>query len=460
MNEAHLPPMLSGALPFLGHALGLRRGPVDFIGEGRKKHGDVFAMKLPGAYTTVFSGLEAHETFFRLPDEVVSQREVYQFMVPIFGKGVAYDATPDVMKEQMAFLHPGLREARLRTYAAAFVEEAESYFDKWQDEGVVDLYDIGNELTIYTSSRCLLGQDFRKHLSSEFARLYQHMEGGLTLLSFLNPYLPTPAHRRRDKARARMGELISRIVAERRKEKREDSDILQTLMEATYADGRPLSEDEITGILLAVIFAGHHTSGVTFCWNQILMHQHPQYLQRVLDEQAAVLGGKDEVGIEHLRAMPLLERSIKETLRLYPPIIMVMRRVLQDFQHAGFDVPKGSMLLCSPAASHRIESIFARPDVYDPDRFGPGREEDKQHPLAFIPFGGGRHRCLGAVFATLQLIATASVLVRRFELELVEPDYAPDYKRILVGPRQPCRARFRRRKRPLVSVPEKLRAAG
>ncbi|MCC6811487.1 MAG: cytochrome P450 [Deltaproteobacteria bacterium] len=444
---------MDGLVPFLGHALEIRRDPVDFLLRGRRRHGDVFGMKLPGADTVVFSGLKAHEAFFRQPDEVLSQKEVYQFMVPIFGKGIAYDTTPELMKEQMAFLHPGLREARLRTYAELFVEEAEAFFDRWDNEGVVDLYDIGNELTIYTSSRALLGGDFRKHLSGEFARLYQELEGGLTLWSFLNPYLPIPAHRRRDKARVKMGEMIKRIVDERRREGRQESDILQTLLEAKYSDGRALSDDEIVGILLTVMFAGHHTSGVTFCWNTILMNQHPAYFARVMEEQKAVLGDRTTLKVEDLRAMTLLERSVKETLRMYPAIIMLMRRVLKDFSYEQYEVKAGQMALCSPAASHHIETIFKDPWKYDPDRYGPGREEDRQHPLAFIAFGGGKHRCLGAVFATLQLVATSSVLARHFELELLEPRYYPDYKRILVGPHQPCRARYRRKKRPLVQVP-------
>ena len=450
--------MLEGALPFLGHALQLRKGPVDLILRGRQKHGDIFGMKLPGADTVVFSGLKAHETFFRMPDDVVSQKEVYQFMVPIFGKGIAYDTSPDIMKEQLAFLHPGLREARLKTYSECFVEEAETFFDKFGDEGIMDLYDIGNELTIYTSSRALLGSDFRKHLSREFADLYQEMEGGLTLWSFLNPYLPIPAHRRRDKSRVKIGEMIKKIVAERKATGRKEDDILQSLLEARYSNGNALTDDEIIGMLITVMFAGHHTSGVTFSWNTILMHQNPHYLERVMEEQERVMGDRPNMKIEDLRAMTTLERSIKETLRMYPAIIMVMRRVLKDFKHEQFDIKAGQMTLCSPAASHMIDTIFKDPTKYDPDRFGPGREEDKQHPLAWLPFGGGKHRCLGAVFAQLQLVATSSVLLRNFDLELIEDSYTPDYKRILVGPHQPCRARFRRRRRPLVQVP--LKAVG
>ena len=114
-------------------------------------------------------------------------------MVPIFGKGIVYDAAPEIMKEQLAFLHPALKENRLKTYAAAFdqrEEAGETFFDKWGDEGIVDLYDMATELTIYTSSRCLLTAkrfSCQYHLSSEFRELYQTMEHGITFVSLVSP---------------------------------------------------------------------------------------------------------------------------------------------------------------------------------------------------------------------------------------------------------------------------------
>ena len=79
----------------------------------------------------------------------------------------------------------------MKTYAQGFIDEAEEYFGNWDESGVIDMYDVGNELTIYTSSRSLLGTEFRQQLSGEFAKLYADMEAGLSALAFLAPNLPT-----------------------------------------------------------------------------------------------------------------------------------------------------------------------------------------------------------------------------------------------------------------------------
>jgi sterol 14-demethylase len=127
--------------------------------------GDLFCLRLPGSLGVAMTGHAAQEKYFRFKDDEVSQREAYQLMTPVFGKGIAYDAEPHIMKEQLGFFHAALRDSRLRSYAEGFVTEAEVSFGKWGREGVVNMLDVGNEVTLYTSTRCLLGEKMRHNLS-------------------------------------------------------------------------------------------------------------------------------------------------------------------------------------------------------------------------------------------------------------------------------------------------------
>ena len=447
LDTPNLPPMLPGGLPVIGHAVEMRTDPVAMIQRGRAMYGDIFSLRLPGAIGVAMTGHAAQEKYFRLKDEEVSQREAYQLMTPVFGKGIAYDAEPYIMKEQLGFFHSALRDSRLRTYADGFVAEAEHSFGKWGNEGVVNMLEVGNEVTLYTSTRCLLGEKMRHNLSKEFSELYHDLEGGINVVSFFAPYLPLPSMRRRDRARVKMVELIGKIIAARRSDPEVHEDILQTLIEARYADGRALTEHEITGLILTIMFAGHHTSGVTFSWIAVLLGQHPHIARRLIEEQKQILGDRERLTYDDLQQMKLLEGTIKEALRLYPPIHLVMRRVLKAFEFGGYHVPEGAMLLASPAVSGRIAEIFAEPHRFDPDRYGPGREEDKKSPYGHIAFGAGRHRCMGIVFAQLQLRALWSHLLRNFEFELLDASYPVDYTNLIAGPTPPCRIRYRRLER-------------
>jgi len=438
-----LPPALRGGLPFLGHAVDFYRRPVDFLGRARRQHGECFRFPLAGKQVNAFIGPRAHEAVFRAPDDQLGARDVYQFMVPIFGKGIVYDSPPALMDEQLGFVFPALKDERLRRYAAFMQEEAESYLERWGDSGEVDMLDTTNEVTMFIASRCLLGLEFRKRLSTEFARLYKDLEGGINLIAFFNPRIPTPAHWRRDRARTRVVELISKIISERRAKNVEGEDFLQTLMSAHYQDGRTLTDDNIAGLLLALIFAGQHTSAVLAAWTGILLLQNRQYLPPIMKEQEGVFP-TSEVTLERLRSLDVLHRAIMEAERMHPPLIMLMRAILKDFEYDRFVCPAGELALVSPAVAHHLPDVFKDPQRYDPDRFAPGREEHKQSPYTLIGFGGGKHRCIGMGFAYLQIKALWSVILRRFELTLVDQEYAPNYATFVVGPRQPCRVRYRR----------------
>jgi sterol 14-demethylase len=440
-----MPPFLDGGLPFLGHALEFNRNPVRFLLRGRRRLGDVFSFLLAGNRVAVLMGPRAQEAFFRAPDDHLSARDAYRFTVPIFGEDIAYDATAERMSEQLDLITPALSERRLRTYVDYINHEVEGYLALWPDEGTMDVVRLGNELTVFIASRCLVGREFRQNLFTEFAHLYHDLEAGLNLIGFFWPNLPLPAFRRRDRARARLVTIISKIIAERRAAGRVEEDFLQTLMEAHYADGSRLSDDNITGLLLTLIFAGQHTSAVLAAWAGVELLRHPDYLGRVLQEQNEIVGAAGAPSFDALREMVVLERGIRETERLHPPLILLMRRVLREFTCGHHRVPEGWLAMVSPAAGHRLPDVFSEPNRFDPDRFAPGREEERRQRFSLITFGGGRHACIGQTFAYLQIKTMWSTILRRFDLELLHPGVGPDYTTFVVGPRQPCLIRYRRR---------------
>jgi len=156
--------------------------------------------------------------------------------------------------------------------------------------------------------------------------------------------------------------------------------------------------------------------------------------------------GDGEITLEALRRLTTLERCIKEAERMHPPLVMLMRRIVRDFEYDGWVLAAGGLAMVSPAVGHRLPAVFADPDHYDPDRFGPERQEDRRTKHSLIGFGGGHHRCIGAAFAQQQIKVIWSVILRRFELSLARTGHRPDYATFVVGPRRPCLVRYRRRR--------------
>jgi sterol 14-demethylase len=442
--EPGRPPRLSGSIPFLGHLLEFLKSPLDLLKRAREEKGDLCSFRLLNREFIFLSGLEGNEALFRAAEDAISFREPYRLTVPVFGKGIVYDAPPEIMGEQLGFLMNSLRDVRMRTYPVHVVEEVESFISRWGDEGEFDLPEMADELTTYTSSRCLLGREFREQMSGEFAHIYHDLEAGLVPIAFLYPNLPLAVFRRRDRARVRMVEMITEIIEHRKSKNIEGQDLLQTLMDASYTDGRKLTANEITGLVLAAIFAGHHTSASLTAWTLIELLRNPRFHAPVVAELDEVYRNDDAITYASLRAVPLLERAIMEAGRLNPPLVLLLRKLVRDLGFRDRRLPAGAFLVASPYVSHRIPEIFAEPERFDPDRFGPGRQEDSR-PCALLTFGAGKHRCLGQHFAMMQIKTIWTVLLRRYEFELSGDRCEPDFKRIVVSPKRPCRVRYRRR---------------
>jgi sterol 14alpha-demethylase len=436
-------PRVSGGLPLLGHMVPFVRTTVELLERARMECGDVAAFDVGPKKMVLLTGPQASEAFFRAADDVLNPSEAYKMMVPVFGKDVVYDAPPAKMAEQFAMLLPCLQDRRMRSYGDIIANEVERSLEGWGDTGVLDMYEYTKVLTNFTSSTCLLGREFREDMTDQFASVYADLERGITPLAYLNAYLPIPSFRRRDKARAQLVGMIGAMIEARRRTSREGEDFLQILMDTKYKTGERLSEHEITGLLLAAMFAGHHTSAVTAAWMMLELARHPHLYKSVQDELFRVYGPDAKVTYQSLREVPVTEGCVKETLRLHPPLFMLLRVAMTEWQYDGYVMPKGTNLIASPTVTHRIPALFKDPDRFDPDRYGPGREEDKR-PFAFQAFGGGAHKCLGIAFALLQIKTIFAVLMRRFEFSSFGDPLASDFHGVVIGPKQPCRVRYRR----------------
>jgi len=438
-------PRASGGLPFLGHLLQLRRAPIDLMQRVHDECGEIGEMRLANKSVVMMYGEQAHEAFFRASDEQLDQAAAYPFMTPVFGRGVVFDATPEQRKQ--AIKNQSLRDQFMRGHAQVIADETEGMLDKLGESGEIDLLDFFAELTMYTSSACLLGVEFRQQLTPEFSECFYDLEKGTDAFAYVNPYLPLPSFRKRDRARARLVELVEEIIQRRRNLEKEPRDLLHVLTKLKDEKGeRRYSTDQITGMFISMMFAGHHTSSGTASWTLIELLRNPAWMKRVVDELDSLYADGRDVSYQALREIPDLECSIKEALRLHPPLIILMRMVMHDFHYKDWTVEAGKLVAVSPSISNRMPECFPNPQAFDPERYKPGRDEDKK-VFAWIPFGAGRHRCVGAAFAMMQLKAIFSVLLRRYEFEMSQPaeSYCNDHTKMVVQLKQPCRVRYRRR---------------
>jgi len=450
-------PRVSGGEEEHGHLEEFRTDPIGLMKRLRDECGDVGCFQLADKHVILLSGANANEFFFRAADEELDQAEAYPFMTPIFGKGVVFDTTPERRREMLH--NSALRGDQMKGHAATIESEVRRMIADWGDEGEIDLLEFFAELTIYTSTSCLIGTKFRNQLDSRFANYYHLLERGTDPLCYVDPYLPIESFRIRDEARVGLVKLVQEVMNGRLANPpadKSDRDMLDVLVSIKDEEGKPrFSADEITGMFISLMFAGHHTSSGTSSWTLIELLRHPDVYAEVTTELDELYSDGQEVSFHALRQIPKLENVIKETLRLHPPLIILMRVAQGEFEVEGYPIHNGDFVAASAAISNRIPEDFPNPDAFEPDRYNKPREEDIVNRWTWIPFGVGRHRCVGAAFAMMQIKAIFSVLLREYEFEMAQPpeSYRNDHSKMVVQLQQPCVVRYRRRPRARTGAP-------
>lgn len=437
------PPTVPG-LPLLGNLLDYRRDNVDLFWKGFHAFGKIFSLRLGPKRAVVLIGPEHHKFFFNQVDKVLSLPEMYGFVIPMFGPVLNAARDERVRREQLALLHSAFQGNRVGGHVQVMVRETLAWMDTLGSSGRFELFDAFAALGMNIAASAFMGSEIRRRMG-EFLPLYLDLARGMDF--FLPPNLPLPRFRRRDRARQKLMELIQPVIQERKASPERYDDFLQMIVGGDYLREERSADETIVGMALMMVFTAYIATAAQSCWSLIQLLQHPAYLAEVREEQEALLGrgGADRLGPEVLSRMDHLDWALKETQRMHPVMSHFARYTAVEYELGGYRIPRGWLTMVSPAVSHRLPEVFSRPHVYDPLRFAPSRAEDHRQPLSLIGFGAGVYRCPGARFGIFEMKCAISLLLERYELELVDPSPRRDYEMGVLRPAPPCVVKYVRR---------------
>lgn len=415
---------------------------------------------------TACLGPDGNQVVFNAKQNLASAAAAYNHMTKyVFGDDIVFDAPHNIFMEQKRFIKAGLNAETFRKDVPLILEECAMFFDKFEKTGIVDGYEMFGSLIINTASRALLGPEIRNALDDGIAQLYYDLDQGFRPINFMFPNLPLSAYRKRDEAREKLAVIYSKVIEKRRKDKEtKHDDLLQSLMDAQYKSGDALPDAQICGILTASLFGGQHTSSTTSAWCILELAQRPDIVKALRQEMIEKLGSlQAEFTYDNLEELTFLEDVVRETLRLHPPIFNMMRRVVIDkmiYEKTGLEIPKGNYLCAAPGVTQIDPNYFHNPMKWEPTRWS-----DKTDPVhileqgddanadygfgavgissrnPFLPFGAGRHRCIGEKFGYMQLKLIIGTFIKRFDIEgLTNQVPKPDYTSMVVVPKD---GRFR-----------------
>lgn len=407
-----LPPGNKG-LPFVGEALELIRDPY-FAQKRHETFGDIFRTNLFGQNVIYLRGSEANRFLFSYEKEYF-KTQLFQSTQALLGDKSISVQIGDIHQSRRKILYQAFQPRLLSQNIEEIENIAYSYFKKWEELGTFAWYPELRKFTFDVACKFLIGLEDAS--SSKLGNLYETWELGL--FSFNTLPLPWTNFSRAMRSRKKLLKEIENIILERKTEVEKNFDALTVLIEARDEDDKNLEMEEIKTQIAALLFAGHTTLTSALSSLCMLLAQNKSVLLKLRKEQEK-FSTSEKLTLETLKKMNYLEQVLQEVLRLFPPAAAGFRKIIKTCQFKDFELPKDWMVFYSITGTHQDAKIYANPEEFDPDRFSVDRNETKNKPYTYIPFGTGMRECLGKELARLEMKLFAVLLLRKYDWELLE----------------------------------------
>jgi cytochrome P450 len=425
----------------------MARNPVQILSRYNEIFGDTFWIRIGGlkeAMVTIDPAVIQHVLKTNAENYQKSEIQV-QRMGHFLGKGLL-TTHGEAWRTQRRLIQTGFDRKQLDALSSIMQDSlAESLrdFDKQIRRGPVDIYPHLMKITFAMVARSLFGARLKDEdidLVSHTICTVQEFIVRQTLQPYLNPWFAVSGElRRHEHMRTRADAVLLEYIRKRRNEP-PGHDLLQTLMDARYSDGKGMSDELILSESMQLLVAGHETSSNALSWLFYLLSSRPDCLEKVRREFDSVLGDAP-ITYADVPKFEFTTQVIMEALRLYPPFWMVDRMAVADDRVGDVAIPRGSMVIVYVYGAHHAPRYWQNPENFDTERFT--KENDKMRtPFTFLPFGAGPRGCIGGNYAMLQILMILSDLLRKYDFQLTPGQTIEARPMVILRPNHGIRMTF------------------
>jgi cytochrome P450 len=363
----------------------------------------------------------------------------------ILGNGLL-TSEGQVHHRQRQIIQPVFHHKSLKSYAEIMARHASRLTGSWGEALEINLTAEMARLTLMIVGEALFGADVEAETRKVGELMTAMMDSFPLRMSPLAPLFAACGHpkmRRGTKAQEELRGIVSQMINRRDRADLPREDLLALLFAARDAEtGARMSNDQLQDEVMTILLAGHETTANALDWALYLLARHPGEAEKVGEELHRVLGPVLPK-VEDLERLPVLERVVRESLRLYPPVWALGRRAIEDQELGNIRLRRRSIVVVSPWAMQRTERFFPDPEEFKPDRWTPAFRASLPK-FAFFPFGGGPRQCIGDGFAWLELMVVLAHFLRDWRFELVPGQKIELRPAVTLRSKQPIRMRVRR----------------
>jgi cytochrome P450 len=409
----------------------VQRDPLGAAQRLQEECGDVAALKVLGTRIYYFFRPEAaREILVDFHEDFPKERRALAIFQSVQGANII-TTEGHAWERQRRILAPAFSPKRIADYAAVMAVAADDGIERGlprpagQSE-VIDVDQLMTRITMDVILRTLFsyqGTQEESDAASIAVRSLTRQNMREVFWPFMPPdWVPYPGRGAKRRYLAILDGLIAPQIRARHSgtSQRPESDVLAVMLAARDVQGQAtdarLSAAEIHDNCVALFGAGHDTSASALTWWLGLMAAHPQVADRVRQEANALLA-LNAISFEAIANLPLLNATLKEAMRLYPPSTAVFSRcAVRDVRIGDVEVSKGSLVIIPIWSIHHDKRWFPEPNKFQPERFMPGAPTIPRS--AYMPFGAGPHFCLGQQFAMMEMGLIAAKLIRLYDFSL------------------------------------------
>lgn len=400
-------------LPWIGSGLKVLNSPKKLLDDMSAEFGTIFRSRSFGIDGVMLLGPDANRFVLTDRSECFSSFQGwYPAIGTIFPGGLMLRDFED-HRAHRALMRGVFSTTALQSYLPRIGQLVASVLDGWQQRGTVLIYPEMKRIALLVAAAIFFDLDEDEVDDFALPLLKALTEASASILRldrFGTRY--NRGHRART---ALVTFLEGKLKGDHRSTT--GSDLFRELQDGSIGDAG-LTTQEIVDHLIFMLVAAHDTTASAMATTLHFLASDPRLQDRVHAEVASVGAIGDGAALERLQ---LIDRCIREALRILPPLPTLPRRSNRALDYGGFAIPANTVVSVSPLHTHHMGELWRDPDRFDIDRFSPDRAEHRQHSHMWIPFGSGPHVCIGMQFAYLEAKIVMSEILLRFQLSYSTP---------------------------------------
>lgn len=408
----------------LGNLRDFRRDFLGALSKGFDEHGDIVRFKLGSRVIHAVRHPDfAHEVLVSRSRDFPKLRRT-QGLGLILGKGLVSNDDHESWLVQRRMMQPIFHRQRIAALAGEMTAAGAHLLARLEEHAANGQpFNMTAEMmrvTLEIITRTMFGEDVSGEAAKvgEATNFLSHFVSNRLRTALPLPLrIPTPQNRAFHRSGKMLDEIIYGIIRRRRSSGEKRGDLLGMLLEARDEEtGAGMDERQIRDEVLTIFAAGHETTANALSWTWYLLAKHPEAMRKMQREVDAVLDGGTPV-LEDIPNLKYAAQVFNESLRVYPPVPMMPRRVDHETTLRGYRIPKNSLVFTSIYHIHHHPELWDEPETFDPERWLPERAK-RAHQLAFMPFGAGQRLCIGNHMALMEGTLLLAQIAARFEPQL------------------------------------------